>query len=73
MQLEEMNIAQLPPRTLVNLRAGIGRDDWTLDIWGRNVFDEKYIANSFFIIQGVSYGATFGEQATWGASFRYKF
>ena len=73
MQLEEMNIAQLPPRTLVNLRAGVGRDNWTLDVWGRNVFDETYIANSFFIIQGVSYGATYGEQATWGASFRYKF
>jgi iron complex outermembrane receptor protein len=73
MQVEEMNLAQIPPRTLVNLRAGIGRDGWTLDVWGRNVFDETYVANSFFIIQGVSYGATLGELSTWGATFRYRF
>jgi iron complex outermembrane receptor protein len=73
MQVEEMNLAQIPPRTLVNVRAGIGRDGWSADVWGRNVLGEKYVANSFFIIQGVSYGATFGELATYGATMRYRF
>lgn len=73
MQMEEMNIGQIPPRTLVNLRLGVGRDGWTADIWGRNVLNDRYVANSFFIISGVSYGTSLGELATWGGTFRYKF
>ena len=73
MQMEEMNIGQIPPRTLVNARAGIAKDNWSADLWGRNLLNEKYIANSFFIISGVSYGTAFGELSTWGATLRYRF
>jgi iron complex outermembrane receptor protein len=73
MQIEEMNIGQIEPRTLVNARVGVARDNWSADLWGRNIFDEEYIANSFFIISGVSYGTSFGEQATFGATLRYRF
>ena len=73
MQIEEMNIGQIEPRTLVNVRAGISKDSWSAEVFGRNVLDEKYVANSFFIISGVSYGTSLGEQATYGATLRYKF
>ena len=73
MQMEEMNIGQIPPRTLVNARLGVSRDNWALDVWGRNIFNEKYVANSFFIISGVSYGTALGEKATYGATLRYMF
>ena len=73
MQIEEMNIGQIPARTLVNARIGVAKDGWSADLWGRNIFDEEYIANSFFIISGVSYGTSFGEQATYGATMRYRF
>ena len=73
MQIEEMNIGQIPARTLVNARIGVAKDGWSADLWGRNIFDERYIANSFFIISGVSYGTSFGEQATYGATMRYRF
>jgi iron complex outermembrane receptor protein len=73
MQMEEMNIGQIQPRTLVNARAGIAKGSWSAELWGRNIFDEKYIANSFFIISGVSYGTALGELATYGATARWKF
>ena len=73
MQIEEMNIGQIEPRTLVNARVGVAKGGWSADLWGRNIFDEEYIANSFFIISGVSYGTAFGEQATYGATVRYQF
>ena len=73
MQMEEMNIGQIEPRTLVNARFGLSRDKWSLDVWGRNIFDEEYISNSFFIISGVSYSPTLGDKATYGATLRYMF
>jgi iron complex outermembrane receptor protein len=73
MQMEEMNLGQIPPRTLVNARIGVAKDGWSADLWGRNILDERYVANSFFIISGVSYGTALGEQATYGATMRYRF
>ena len=73
MQIDEMNIGQIEPRTLVNARIGIAKEGWSADLWGRNIFDERYVANSFFIISGVSYGTALGEQATYGATMRYRF
>ena len=73
MQVEEMNIAQIEPRTLVNARVGFSRNNWSADIWGKNIFDEKYISNSFFIISGTGYSVALGERATYGVTLRYKF
>jgi iron complex outermembrane receptor protein len=73
MQMEEMNIGQIPSRTLVNVRGGLARGGFEAALWGKNVFDEEYIANSFFIIQGDSYGTSYGELATWGATLTYRF
>ena len=73
MQIEEMNIGQIQDRTLVNARVGLARGNWSVDVWGRNILDEEYIANSFFIISGVSYGTSLGEQASYGATLRWKF
>ncbi len=73
MQAEEMNMAQISPRTLVNARASLTRGIWELSLWGKNVFDEEYVANSFFIVQGVGYGAAYGEKASFGATLSVKF
>ncbi len=73
MQIDEMNIGQIQPRTLVNARLGIGKDSWEAALWGRNILDEEYVANSFFIISGVSYGTSLGEQAAYGVTLRYQF
>jgi iron complex outermembrane receptor protein len=73
MQAEEMNLAQIPPRTLVNARAGLSRNNWELALWGKNIFDEEYVANSFFVVQGVGYGTAFGERAMAGATVTFRY
>ena len=73
MQVEEMNLSQIEARTLVNARLGFSKDNWSADLWGKNVFNKKYIANSFFIISGTGYSVALGERATYGMTLRYKF
>ena len=73
MQVEEMNIAQIQARTLVNARVGFAKNNWSADIWGKNILDKKYISNSFFIISGTGYSVAMGERQTYGMTLRYKF
>jgi iron complex outermembrane receptor protein len=73
LQVEEMNIGQIEPRTLVNGRIGFSRNNWSADIWGKNILNEEYIANSFFIISGTGYSTALGERRTYGMTLRYKF
>jgi iron complex outermembrane receptor protein len=73
LQVEEMNIGQIEPRTLVNTRIGFSRNNWSADIWGKNILNEEYISNSFFIISGTGYSTALGERRTYGMTLRYKF
>jgi iron complex outermembrane receptor protein len=72
-QAEEMNLAQIPARTLVNLSASLSKDFWEVTVWGKNVLNKKYVADSFFIVSGVGYSPSMGETATVGvtATARY--
>ncbi len=69
---EEMNLAWLPGRTLVNASVGLSGDSWDLTLWGKNVLDKKYVSNSLFIIQFGSYTPGFGERATAGVTFNWR-
>jgi outer membrane receptor protein involved in Fe transport len=68
-----MNIGQIEPRTLVNGRIGFSRNNWSADIWGKNILNEEYIANSIFIISVTGYSTALGERRTYGMTLRYKF
>lgn len=70
-QVEEMNLAQIPSRLLFNANASLKGDTWDVTLWGRNIFDKKYVADSFFILQSgeASYSASLGELATYGVTF----
>ncbi|MEM7639128.1 MAG: TonB-dependent receptor [Pseudomonadota bacterium] len=69
------NVDVRDPINLLSLRAAIERDNWTLAIWGRNLFDEEYYAD----FNPSEYaGAPFdlGFQArpqTYGVELRYDF
>jgi iron complex outermembrane receptor protein len=68
-EVEEMNLAQIPARLLINASIGIKRANWDLTLWGKNIFDKKYAADSFFIADGsASYGVSLGELATYGVT-----
>lgn len=45
----EINVATIEPRVLTNGRLGVRGDRWSFSIWGKNLFDKKYVSNSFYI------------------------
>jgi len=73
--LTELNVGTIPERTLVNLSAGITHENWSLRLWGKNVFDEEYVANSFVINNPffASYIGTFGPKRTFGVTLDANF
>lgn len=70
--VNQINTAIAPGRTVVHARIGLSyRDRFSLDLWARNLFDEKYVSNSLAIIQPFSnniIGTYFGERRTFGAT-----
>jgi iron complex outermembrane recepter protein len=72
---EVLNLAYLPERTLVDLNVTFVSParDWRVSLWGKNVLDETYAANSFVIAFANNYAAALGQGATWGVNVRYDF
>jgi outer membrane receptor protein involved in Fe transport len=69
-----------PAYTLVNGRIGIGSLDerWSLELWGRNLFDEDYAQIMFDVplqqgAAGPTQGAFLGDPRSFGVTFRARF
>ena len=75
MWVSELNLATVSPRRLASLRAGFGWNDFSLDLWATNAFDEEYVSNAFFIANQftVDYRPTLGPPLRYGATLRYSF
>jgi iron complex outermembrane receptor protein len=73
--IDELNLAWLPDRTLVNVRANIDMGNFNVSLWAKNVFDKEYAASSFFIATpfGTSYVPIRGAKRTVGLTVRYSF
>ena len=73
--VSELNLAEIPSRALLNLRAGLSHGNWSADIWATNVTDEEYVSNAFYVI--LPFGAdiipTFGNRRRIGATLSYDF
>ena len=73
------NFTLREPIDLVNLRAGIERDRWSLTAWAKNLFDRKYNAEwspgpQFFPSPGYSNNFVFKAMPrVWGVDFAYRF
>jgi iron complex outermembrane receptor protein len=73
------NFTKRDPVHLVNLRAGVGADRWTVTGWVRNLTDEIYNAEwspgpQFFPSPGYSNNFVFKAQPrVWGADLSYRF
>lgn len=71
------NLAEIPARTLANMRVGVRKGPLDVAVWGRNVFDEKYVSAVIFqpnfataqFLPNVSQG----ERATFGLTVSYGF
>jgi iron complex outermembrane recepter protein len=68
-----LNLAHNGDRTLANLYVGLSRDNWSFSLWGKNITDEKYVANSFVLPSFSGYLVALGPRDTWGLSARYEF
>lgn len=72
--MDELNLAWLPDRTLVNMRLEVSKGPMTASLWVKNLFDEEYAANGFFIATpfGTSYTPILGDLRTYGLSVSYR-
>jgi hypothetical protein len=65
------NPLYVPGYTTVDLRLGIEKDNWSFQLWGRNVGNTWYWTGAYHV-NDVLLRYT-GMPATWGATFNYKF
>ena len=73
MYVDETNVTFAPERALLNGSFGLRGDSFDLQIWGKNLLDEEYVASSLWLVGtggvGSSQYATFlGEKRTIGAT-----
>ena len=66
-----MNLAHNGSRTLTNASFTVGGEKWQLALWGRNILDEEYVANSFVLPSFNRYIVGLGARRTFGLTFRY--
>ncbi|MEM7610238.1 MAG: TonB-dependent receptor [Pseudomonadota bacterium] len=73
--VSEANIGTIPSRTLINLRGGINRGNWSAELWVKNAADEEYVSNAFYIPSPffVAYVPTWGNKRRIGLSVNYAF
>jgi len=75
------NVATIPERTIVNARLGVRRgSNLELALWGRNIFDEKYVTAVIFqprfnqpLATGFVPDVSQGDLATFGLTASYRF
>lgn len=67
-----LNVGWIGSRQLVNGSIGVEGDRFSIQLWAKNLFDEKYASSSLFGGSFI-YGVAFGERRTFGltASFNY--
>ena len=66
-----MNLAHNGNRTLTNASFKVGGEKWQLALWGRNIFDEKYVANSFVLASFNRYIVGLGARRTFGMTIKF--
>jgi iron complex outermembrane receptor protein len=70
---EEVNLAWVPARTLVNANVGLEATSYTLSLWARNLFDEEYVSSALVGAPNVQYNGYLGERRTWGLTLQVQF
>lgn len=73
--VSELNATTIAPRTLFNGRLGVRGDNWSVSVWGKNLFDKKYVSNAFFIATPffTDYVPTVGNRRRLGATLTFDY
>ena len=66
-----LNLAHNGDRTLTNANLNLSNDQWDITLWGRNVFDTEYVANSFVLPSFTRYIVGLGARRTFGLTVSY--
>lgn len=68
-----LNLAHNGDRMISNANIGISNDNITLSLWGKNIFNKKYVANSFVLPSFNQYIVGLGAEQTFGMTAKYDF
>ena len=74
-----IGLSTIPSRTIFNARAGFRNGPLDVAIWGRNIFDKKFVSTSIFqppLTAGAPVflpNVSLGERATYGITASYSF
>ena len=71
MYASPLNLAHNGGRTLANANVNLSSDHWNVTVWGRNVFDKEYVANSIVLAQFTRYVVGLGARRTLGLTVSY--
>ena len=66
-----MNLAHNGGRTVANASMRVGGERWQVALWGRNILDEDYVANSFVLASFNRYIVGLGARRTFGLTLKY--
>lgn len=66
-----LNLAHNGGRTLSNANIHLSDGHWHFTLWSRNVFDKKYVANSFVLPSFTRYIVGLGARRTFGLTLKY--
>ena len=59
--------------TIANLSISLTNENWSLSLWGKNITDEEYVANTFVLPSFSGYLVALGPRDSWGLTARYNF
>ena len=68
-----LNLAHNGDRLVSNVNIGLTNDNFTLSVWGKNVFNNDYVANSFVLPSFNRYVVGLGAGRTFGVTAKYDF
>jgi iron complex outermembrane receptor protein len=71
--VDELNLAWVPERTLLNASFGIQGERYGARLWAKNLLDEEYVSNAFFITQGFEYVPNMGPRRQFGLTLTADF
>jgi len=73
--ISETNLGTIPSRELLNLRAGVGNDTWSAELWVTNATDENQVVNAFYIPNPffIALVPTYGNARRIGLNLNYNF
>lgn len=70
---DQENLGSIAGYALMNGQIGVQNDRWKAFFWAKNLFDQVYVADVFYVQSQAQYTASFGERRTFGVTLAGRF